>query len=387
VRLVSRTWACEAAAVLFQTTEVDLVDLRGRSLDAITDGPPGGFLDSIKNLNIARPIRKLTYQDTRDFRIAFLSLLGALPRDNLVSFASASALDREAIGVLLRTQSRLRELTITPNSGARNGLPGLNYVRDSLSELRSLNLGLVGTNFNSYDRLGTWFGHSSSLKKLQLIGSQASPDLHIFKGWTLLSGTPLLKLRHLHLRNVAFSTLIESLPVQLDLPFLKGLYIQACSKTSILLEAFTAAYTTCKDNNLKKFEHRSVLGNDDMAAIKFLESLKRAEAIILRSNVANEFLPAPDTFAETGHSLHFLHVSISSTGNHYSASELNGLCKSCPKLQVLCLDLVDINSDINGIDTFQDFKLSAQNGATDSQLTLRNALVCVWCHSWVVSNY
>jgi hypothetical protein len=387
VRLVSRTWACEAAAVLFQTTEVDLIDLRGRSLDAITDGPPGGFLDSIKNLNIVRPIRKLTYQDTRDFRIAFLSLLGALPRDNLVSFASASVLDREAIGILLRTQSRLRELTITPNSGARNGLPGLNYARDSLSELRSLNLGLGGSNFNSYERLGSWFVHLSSLNKLLLIGSQAPPDLHVFKGWTLLSGTPLLKLRHLHLRNVAFSTLIENLPKQLDLPSLKGLYIQGCSKTSILLEALTAAYTTCEDNNLRCFEHRSVLGNDDMAAIAFLGSLKRAEAIVLRSDVANEHLPPLDTFAETGHSLHFLHISISSTGNHYSASELNGLCKSCPNLQVLCLHLADINSDINGIDTFQDFKLSAQNEVTDSQLALRDALVCVWCHRWLVSNY
>jgi hypothetical protein len=268
-------------------------------------------------------------------------------------------------------------LTITPNSGARNGLPGQNYVRDSLSELRSLKLGLGGTNFNSCERLGIWFVHLSSLKKLLLIGSQATPDLHVFKGWTLLSGTPLLKLRHLHLRNVAFSTLIESLPKQLDLPSLKGLYIRACSKTSILLEAFTAAYMSTEDNNLKKFEHVSVLGSDDVAAIKFLEFLKRAEVIVLRSNVANEFLPAPDTFAETGHSLHFLHVSISSTGNHYSASELNGLCKSCPNLQVLCLDLFDINSDINGIDTFQDFKFSAQNGATDSHLILREALVCV----------
>jgi hypothetical protein len=373
--------------VLFQTIEVDLIDLRGRNLDAITDGPLGGFLDSIKNLSITRPIRKLTIQYLRDFRIAFLSLLSALPRDNLISFASASGLDKEAIGVLLRTQSRLREMTIIPNPGVRNGLPGPNYVRDSLSELRSLRLGLGGTNCNPYDRLGTWFAQLSSLKELNLSGSRTTPDLHIFKGWTLPDGTPLLKLRHLRLRYVAFSTLIESLPKQLHLPSLNGLYIQACSNTSILLEALTAAYMSSEDNTLKDFSHKSVLGNDDMAAIAFLGSLKKAEAVVLKSDIASEYLPAPNTFAEMGHSLHCLHISMSSTGNHYNASEISSLCKTCPNLQVLCLDLVDIKNDINDIDTLQDFQFSAPNEVSGSQLILRDALVCEWYYSRLVSNY
>lgn len=364
MRLVSRAWSLVAAAVLFQTAKLDLIDLRGRNLDAIIDGPAGGFLDSIKNLTIADPKRKLTSQGTVSFRINFLLLIGALPRDNLVLFTSG-ILGREAIGILLRTQSRLRGLEIGLK---RDGIPGLSYVRGNLSKLRSLELVLEGT--NPYNHLGTWFGHSYSLTALTIIGMYRLPSLHDFRGWTLPSDTPLLKLRLLRLRNIAFTTLIESLPQQLYLPCLKELYIQACSNTAVLLEAFTAAYMSSEHSNLEIFEQKSMLGTDDMAAISFLGSLKTSGAVIPRSDFPSEYLLGPHD------SLHFLNISNSSTGNRYNASELNGICRICPNLQVICLDFVEINIAINDIESFQGFQLSTQHEARELQSAIRNTLVC-----------
>ena len=280
-------------------------------------------------------------------------------------YFTSGILGREAIGILLRTQSRLRGLEIGLK---RDGLPGLSFVRGNLSKLRSLELVLVGTDL--YNHLGTWFGYSSSLTALTLIGTYRSPNLHHFRGFTLPRDTPLLKLRLLRLRNVAFTTLIESLPQQLHLPCLRELYIQACSNTAVLLEAFTAAYMSSGHNNLEIFEHKSTLGTDDMAAILFLGSLKTSGAVIPRSDFASEHLSG------SHHSLHFLNISILSTGDRYNPSGLNGLCMTCPNLQFICFDFVEINIVINDIESFRGFILSTQNGATESHRALMNTMVC-----------
>lgn len=88
---------------------MDLADTGNRSLDPPVNSYPNGFLDSIKALRITTKRQKyLSPQLGIQAMSNLLLLLGALPRDSLTRFQAAHfKLGHNAIGLLLRTQSRL----------------------------------------------------------------------------------------------------------------------------------------------------------------------------------------------------------------------------------------------------------------------------------------
>lgn len=152
-----------------------------------------------------------------------MDFIAAPPRDNLLSFTSVFRFLPVAIGILLRNQSRLRELTVWPQPNYPGGLLGPNYVRGKLSELRSLVLNVHGTRCDASDRLGVWFAHAPLMIKLFVVGTPTISNS--FSGWKLSTGTPLHKLRRLYLRDVTFSETTASVPSQLCLLSLRELLI------------------------------------------------------------------------------------------------------------------------------------------------------------------
>ena len=87
---------------------------------------------------------------------SFLTLLGALPPDYLTTYRSEEVVaDRDALGLLLRTRSQLIELVIWLSRDERRGLPSIHYVRNNMTKLRSLKIGVSGTVHQIYQGLVT----------------------------------------------------------------------------------------------------------------------------------------------------------------------------------------------------------------------------------------
>ena len=337
------------------------------------EGLSGGFLDNVRNLTFTKSSHE-SDQSVSEIAVRnMVELIAALPRDNLLSFASDIRHTSIAIGVLLRTQSRLRELTVCCEPTYPGGLLGPNYVRDNLSELRSLVLHVHGTQCDVSDRLGIWFAHAPLLEKLSVVGKPVCSNS--FSGWKLSTDRPLLKLRRLYLCNLTFSDTTASLPSQLCLPSLRDLRIETCSNTPTLLNAFAAAFRSSEDQSLDIFTHRSMT-DGHVSTIEFLRTLKTIDHVELTSNIVhNSYFSVSTTFAQIGHTLRFLHI-VNAVGTRYNTRTLNELCRVCPNLEVLSLTLVSMRQDVDDLDELQDYQLTAQDVVTVGKTKLMESLVC-----------
>lgn len=329
----------------------------------------------MKDLTITDSPDKINgFRPKKYIKIAPLQLIGAPSRDNLISFTSGFELDPHIISLLLRNQSCLRTLTVITHPKYSSGLPGSNYVRGNLSELRSLVLRVHGTQCDTYDRLGIWFAHAPIL--IELIVDREPKLTNSFNGWKLSTDTPLLKLRRLCLRNLTFSDTTASVPSQIYIPSLRFLIIDTCSNTSTLLNAFTVAFKSSEDRSLDTFIHESLVKDDHVSTVEFLKTLKGVDHVELKSRVLhNSYLSFSTIFAQMGHTLRFLHIG-NVEGTRYNTHVLNELCQVCPNLEVLSLTLVSMRQDIDELDESEDCQLTAQDMVTLAKTKLMDSLVC-----------
>ncbi|KAF3000901.1 hypothetical protein E8E13_008164 [Curvularia kusanoi] len=359
-RLVSQVWSEMVAHVLFSTYEIDVFETQNYSLDSIIEGPRKGFLHSVRHLTICKP-----RQDTnRMIRIGFLRLIGALPRDTLISFISHVQLYHYEIGLLLKTQSKIQTLDITSDD-----LPGSNAVQGNLSELTDLTLKAARISFRAYPLFGKWVAHMPLLRDLNIHGLGVWHPTP-FPTWTVPSGTPLRKLSRLHLHSVSFTASAANLPSQFDLPSLENLCLRDCVSASILLDAFAAAYKSGEGNVLEEFEFQTdqEWGHNN-PAIRFLSSLRKIKVVKLSCTALNNnYLPPPWAFEQFGQAIRVLHINNSFPCSYYTADELHHLFTMCPNIVILCLDLVDITRDLDSSGMPQDVDVATHGASADMPL-------------------
>ncbi|KAH7411840.1 hypothetical protein DE146DRAFT_750991 [Phaeosphaeria sp. MPI-PUGE-AT-0046c] len=232
IRLVNQSWSQVSAALLWHTFASDLSTPVTRDFDALLTSQPGGFLDSVRILHINTAGSSSSQTET-----TLLQLLSLLPRGSLQKFTADHAMECRTLGVLIRRQPHLRELS-SPicRFNGNKGPPGKRYVAGNLTGLRVLTI-FANNSQEGYD---AWFLHSPLLDTLTVSGSLGG-GLSIFKPW---SAEPKLKrLKSLHLDNLSFSASAGALDAWLDLRSLQTLTLRNCTRVGNFLDALATAYT------------------------------------------------------------------------------------------------------------------------------------------------
>ena len=360
------------AAVIFSKSKIYFGKAQGRNLDTIINGPPEGFLFNVKELTLH------SWAWDRPTMASMYRLLGAIPRHQLVSFISHIELDRQTVSFLLGAQSKLQTLGLVRLGQSENSLPSSRYIRDNLSDLRELAISVIDSFLGSYLPLETLFAHSPLLRTLKICGASIPQGgREVFAGWKLSASTPPLNISRLELFYLSLTPGINDLPARLHLPTLSILHIRKCYEVSGLIYAFGTAYRSSGHKSLDEFVFKSRGQRDDFNQIeRFLRRLNAVKIVKLSCDATSvEYLPPPSTFETIGHAIRVLHITSSFRGNYYNVNSLNGLCRMCPSVEVLCLDLVDISRDIDDLDEEQDFRLPAYSKVSTSLSVLRESLV------------
>ncbi|UPX18178.1 uncharacterized protein EKO05_0008484 [Ascochyta rabiei] len=370
-RLVNKKWAVEAASLLFDTVRISLSDTENRKVNALIDGPLGGFLSSVRDLCISDSPR---FHSREGVRTSLLRLLGALPRDTLTTFRCLIPLDQHTIGILLRTQSRLNHLDVPVDMNEQNGLPGPNFVRANLLCLRRLVITVTGGVGTTYQGYSAWFSYFSLLEELCIQGG--SYEVDYFEGWTPPRSNALLKLRYLLLNDMFLADSVSDLSEQIHLPSLQNLAIRRCKGTAALLESFTAEFPKLEDNALEVFEQTNAQDlQDHEAASRLLQVLNRLQVVILTNETyLDDSLLDLTALCEVGRTIRAVHISTSLGTRYYNADELKQLSATCPNIEFLCIGLVNLWKDINDTEILDDFELFPPSGGSPTRVELRKSL-------------
>jgi hypothetical protein len=88
--------------ISFHRAEISFVKIRSRKLNALTEGIPGGFLDSTRQLTISNMLDASSSHVFGQSRQSLLRLLCAPPRDSLTAFNCPIQLYQHTIGLLLQ---------------------------------------------------------------------------------------------------------------------------------------------------------------------------------------------------------------------------------------------------------------------------------------------
>ncbi|KAF1917844.1 hypothetical protein BDU57DRAFT_494190 [Ampelomyces quisqualis] len=349
VRLVNKPWACAAARVLWHTFVSNLVPSKQRQLHALLTSRPGGFLDSVRNLETLP-----STLSTSEISTAVLQLLAALPIRALRTFKTMKNLESRTVGLLIRSQPVLHELCIsiwTSESGSE--VPGWTYVAGNLDHLKVLTIRAVW-NQAGYD---TWFPHAPFLETLVVAG-KLSDCVSLFRPWTTARHHRLQNLRTLCLDNLRFLGSAGSLHAWLDLSRLQKLTIRDCQFLGSFVKELTSSYRLhCQHSALKTLEileHQE--GNRDLieSIQDLLTAIHGLESIYISTATANRV--DIDCFRSQGSSLRYLLVdplniwhsetwANSNTDQLYAAAELRLLATTCPLIEEFGTSLAKIDFD------------------------------------------
>lgn len=238
VRLVSQLWSHAAAAWLWHTFDSDLQTSATRKFDALLASRPGGFLDSVRSLNI----RYCGFNEATDTRP--LQLICMLTQGSLQAFAIDYFLDSNTLGVLIARQPNLRKLT-SRIIGSRSP-PGERLVAGNLKRLKELEI-VASVSQAGYD---TWFPHAQLLSSLTVRGT--FEDRPTFLPWK--SESKLKKLRKLNLDRVDFGESAGALSAWLELDCLEHLILRNCEYADSFLTTLTDTYRAHGRSALKSLE-------------------------------------------------------------------------------------------------------------------------------------
>ena len=369
--MVSKAWSEKAAAVIFLKSRIYFGKEQDRKLNAIINGPPDGFLVNVRHLTLHSP------SWDRPTKTGLRRLFRAIKKNTLVSLFSDIELSSSTVSCLLGAQSNLQVLGLAKLPQSPNGLPGSQYIRNNLSQLSELSISVINA-FSDHLPLETWFAHSPSLRTLKICGSPGRRGgKEVFNGWIISECAPPLELSHFELSYLCLNPRVNEIPARLHLPTLRILHIRKCKLASKLLLEFGTAYRSSKHKSLDEFVFRSRGEKDDSNYTeRFLKRLDAVKVIKLSFDATNvEYLPPPSTFETIGHAIRVLHITSSFPGSHYNVDTLKCLCRMCPSVEVLCLDLVDISRDIDDLHEWQDFRLPAYSKVSTSLSVLRGSLV------------
>lgn len=353
MRLVSKQWSAVAATLLWSKITIDLIDTDKRKIAAIINSIPGGVLDNIKELTISNPDQRTLDPQLRSQAASnLLAILGALPRDTLISFRSAFfRLDQNILGILLRNQKRLISLVVALNQNNQDGLPGLNYIRGNLTMMRDITIYVTGSHSQTYRGLADWFPHALGLRILSIRGRLAAPNQ--FDGWTLPAGAPLIKLSKLYLKDLHLSDSTGSVATLLQLPCLKDLSFHNCINTGPLLRSFVRRYKEISSCALESFTYDAtkVPEDDCKAAQELLESVEGLKCIAWGATEGKQLKVG--SLERTGKTLLCLDLWGFDHEAVCSARGLEHLVTSCPNLRVLRLSLGNLSQVVDSLGTLE----------------------------------
>lgn len=223
-RLVNKQWGAVAASVLWEHLCIDLVDTETRKLSALFHPYCKAIFTNVKQLTITTAWKDVEELEGRHRIYSNLvGLLSILTRDSLTSFESVDlTLDRNLLGLLIQTQSRINDLNFCMTGEDDGGsLPDPAYVRENLRRLKTLCICIAGRCSETYKGYVEWLPRLTMLRRLLIEGVLTKRNE--FGGWTLSDNAPLLELRSVELTNLDLLSTASNFHSLLDLPSLEEL--------------------------------------------------------------------------------------------------------------------------------------------------------------------
>ncbi|KAF1364038.1 hypothetical protein EJ07DRAFT_152095 [Lizonia empirigonia] len=296
-------------------------------------------------------IHSLTLQASSNLFV----LLGVLPRDSITEFLCWNyALDKGQLGLLLRTQTRMETMAVSPST-SMGGIPGANYVRGTISRLQTLEVQVRGSHHQIYANYVSWFAHAPQLHTLIIEGRLRS-ELNLFEAWTFTEQMPLLRLRLLKLRNLHLSNSANNIVGCLHLPTLKILSVQSCQNIEPTLKSLATSFKETSNTSLQDF-HLGCTEDISDALEEFLNTSKGLKKIKLRF-LGDGTLPNLQSFQECGKTLQTVAIYHRNQDHHYSAENLEEMVHGCPNITDLAISLRNLESTINGMHAVEPVHLS-----------------------------
>ena len=344
-RLTNKQWGDIATSTLWETFETDLLEKQGRSLDTLLESPPGGFLDSVKNLSIRKGFQ-FTASRKSEVATRLVQLLCALPRDSLHSCTAEYEMDCRTIGLLIKNQTQLHRLSAPTFEG---NVPGKGYLANNLEHLTRLTI-CPSEDEGGY---GEWFRHTPMLRHLVIQKPTDNPSEISLKVCSTTPDTALLDLRSLRLQGVHLPPTSKPLTPWLELSSLQDLTLHTCSGMESFLEYLAQEFFSLNKSSLRSLFVVQPRGVQDWeyclgAIFKFTPTL---ETLYVSSH-RGEYVRIRD-LTHVGASLRHLlveplaNLDIEAEGDQervYQVQELEELVATCPNLEELGLSLVHLNT-------------------------------------------
>jgi hypothetical protein len=339
--LVDKSWRDIAGAPLWHKLSTDLCE-GARNFDALLLSPSGGFLDHVRILNILNSCVPRCQLNTK-----LLQLIALLPRGCLSKFTVEEEIERRTLGILIKQQSNLRELSAPVfDSLGRIGPPGPGFVARNLAKMTNLTI------FASAEQAGydSWFPHMPSLETLTVRGELSKQDVRSGH-WR---SEQKLQIRTLNLRNVYFTAYSGAIDAWADLTCLKELEFEDCKDMAMMLGGLADAYLGTEHDGLKSldiFEQSDTPWISDLEC--FLEVISGLGYLSVSASTNEKINPA--FICDHGPTLRYLVIEPLNKWNvsvwtgdgivdHiYDDTDLRCLAKECPLVEEFGTSLPQID--------------------------------------------
>jgi len=289
-----------------------------------------------------------------------LQLICVLHKDCLTKFTSSAMVERATLGLLIRSQTALTEITVPDMDANGSGAtPGTAYLQGNLQKLQRLHIGVSSSNI-TYEH---WFRYTPALRSLTLSQSKSESyaELRLWKPSDVPA--PLL-LKRLTLKKLSLPLNSSPLGRLLDLRVLKHLKISDCLDIGPILFALARNFSKMENTALTQLS----ITSDRMDEVWFkelgvlLSSFKGLETLFVSSMSPVRLNVGAIRFH--GKTLRDLHVDMLNDDelqrengdmHLYTADELKCLVDDCVHLEHLGIALVEIEFLTN--EPYKEFKL------------------------------
>ena len=332
---------------------------------------PGGFIDSVRVMNITRNSGSLLIDNIRLFE-----LLSLLQHGILRKFETTEPISARTLGLLIKGQPQLRGLTARIcNNDASDRPPDRRYTKGNLKSLESLRI-MVNRDQREYD---AWFAHTPSLRTLLVSGPLGSPRGR-FTPWQ--SQVQLMRFENLKLVNLNLEPRSGRLDAWTDLSRLQNLIIRSCDGLATFMVDLSKAYS-----NLKVFPRSFSLLVDvsegcfdplmdilrSMHGLEYLYISTATAEKLHRSSLKNHATSLRYFLLDTTRPYSPEHGVFKSSACRHDSAYLLQLAKLCPQIEELGIGLPRIRA-LNRVHN-GSFSWSSEGKRSKNETLLTSSLV------------
>jgi hypothetical protein len=369
--LVDKSWRGIAAGLLWHTLVTNLRETSSRGFDALLTSSPGGFVDCVRVLEILD-----TYESRHQLNTKLLQLLALLPRGSLSKFIVEDKIESQTLGILIKKQSRLRELSVAIyNDHGSIVPPNSSYIARNLDCLKKLTIFANATQA-SYD---SWFPHMPSLETLTVQG-KLSDGNSLFKPWY---SEQKLKIRSLHMDNMWFLHKSANINAWTDLSCLEKLTIRGCKNMGCFSQDVIAAYSDA-DSALKSLTICEEFDTPWITNLeKYLETISGLEYLYVSASTGRCIQAL--SLCKNRATLRYLVMeplnkwtarlwNDGGMEHVYKPEELIRIAKECPHIEEFGTSLVQL--DFQGWPSTEPFVWQPKATRSPREQSLVSSLVC-----------